>query len=94
MPMVIMEVMVNDSMTIHALAGINILNFIYDSGFCDNFSGLGLSCDDTFTNIGLNLGGLAEFGSGSIGFFGTLQFVGIGGDCDGLVIGGGISKTL
>ena len=88
------EVMVNDSMTIHALAGINILNFSYGSDFCDQFGNLGISCDDTFTDIGLNIGGLAEFGSGNIGFFGTLQFVGIGGDSDGLVIGGGISKTL
>lgn len=87
------EVLTSDSMTIHALAGINYLNWSYDNSYCDSFF-FGLSCDTTFTDTGLNLGGLAEFGTGNVGFFGTVQIVGLGGDSNGLVIGGGVSYGL
>ena len=82
------ELLTNDSMTVHGLAGINYLNFTYD-----NVAGCSF-CNDTFTDIGLNLGGLAEFGTGNIGFFGTVQIVGLGGDSNGFVVGGGATMTL
>ncbi len=88
-------VMENGSMTIHALAGINYLNWSYDSDFCDDiFGGFSSFCDLSFTNTGINIGGLAEFGTGNIGFFGTVQLVGITGGSSGLAVGGGVSMAL
>lgn len=80
-----------ESFTLHGIAGLNYTNISFGelNDLCGSF---GFACDASASEIGLNVGGMASFGSGPLGFYADAKFV-IGGS-EQLEIGGGITFRL
>ena len=85
-----------EAVQLHGIVGLNYTSFSFDgSDLCDGLGGFGISsdiCSASSSDIGLNIGGMASFGSGPLGFFVDAKFV-IGGG-EQLEVGGGIKYLL
>lgn len=57
------------SVGLSAFAGLNYTSFSFDSGANDILNDFGIDLDTSTSDIGLNLGGMAEFGEGPLGFY-------------------------
>lgn len=73
-----------DGLTLYGLAGINI------TGLSASFDG----DSSSDTEIGLNLGGGAEYPLDFADLFGEIKFGGIGGDADQFVLGAGLRFNI
>ena len=86
---------IESSVGLHGIAGLNYTSFSFDgSDLCEGLGAFGISevCDASSSDIGLNLGGMASFGSGPFGFYADAKFILGGGEQ--LEIGGGVTYNL
>lgn len=77
----------DSELTVSALAGLNFTSFSFEN---ELLSSLGI--DDSSSDIGLNLGGMIEFGEGPVGFYADAKIV--TGDGGRFEFGGGATFAL
>ena len=82
-----------ETVQLHGIVGLNYTNFSVDfSDVCGAFGVDSSLCDASSSDIGLNIGAMASFGSGPIRLFIDGKFVIAGGEQ--LELGGGIKYVL
>lgn len=81
-------------MVLSAIAGLNILRWSYEIDNCDGGGIFGQVCDQSATDVGLDAGGMVLYPLGGLSVFAQVFVVGLGGDSNGVQLGGGVSFAL
>lgn len=81
-------------LVLSAIAGLNALFYSFSIDNCDSGGIFGDICDESFSDVGLNAGGMVLYPLGSLSVFGQLFVVGLGGESSGVQLGGGVAFGL